>query len=209
MKILTSSFLALTLALAAPSFAQDTTTQATDETTTQTDAADAPTTAPATDEAFPVNPQAEATDGPYIRETHGSWEVRCTKEADVEDCNLYMLLKDQNDVSVAELNIEVLPAGGQAAAGITLITPLGTLLTAQVGWAIDSGKTRRYPFSWCEKSGCIARFGLTAADIAAMKKGANGKISVVSIANPKKPFELAMPLTGFTAAWNSIPAPAK
>jgi invasion protein IalB len=208
MKLLTSSFLALSLALTAPTFAQDTTTA---EPATPTVTTEAPAPAPTTpaDEAFPVEPQAPEKKGPYVRETHGTWEVRCTKAGEEEVCNLYQLLKDKNDVSVAEMNIEVLPAGGQAAAGITLITPLGTLLTAQVGWRIDSGKVRRYPFSWCEKSGCVARFGLTPADIASMKKGAKGNISVVSIADPKKPFDLSMPLTGFTAAWNSIPAPTK
>jgi invasion protein IalB len=110
---------------------------------------------------------------------------------------------------VAELTIEVLPAGGQAAAGVTFVSPLLTLLTAQMSWRIDSGKNRRYPFNWCENAGCFARFGLTGADVNAMKKGANATVTVVSIVNPQKPIELTLPLTGFTAAFNSIPAPAK
>jgi invasion protein IalB len=42
-----------------------------------------------------------------------------------------------------------------------------------------------------------------------MKKGANATVTVVSIVNPQKPIELILPLTGFTAAFDSIPAPVK
>ena len=41
--------------------------------------------------------------------------------------------------------------------------------------------------------------------ISSMKKGANGKVYVVSIATPNEPFELNLSLKGFTAAWNSVP----
>jgi invasion protein IalB len=205
MKFVTSTICALSVALALPAFAQvkveETTT--TTETTTQTEPA------PTTDETFPVEGTNAKPEGPYVREKHGNWEVRCTKVEEAEKCNLYHLLGDGQGNSVAEMNIEILPAGGQAAAGVTLITPLGTLLTAQLGWRIDSGKTRRYPYSWCESGGCIARFGLTKGDIASMKKGANGKLTLVSVVAPDKPIVLELPLTGFTAAFNSIPAPAK
>jgi len=197
MKLLTSTLCALTLVVATPSFAQDTATP-------EPEAQAAPE-APKADEVFPV--EAKKT-GPYVREKHGTWEVRCAPNEQGEVCNLYHLLSDKDGNSVAELNIEILPAGGQASAGVTLVTPLGTLLTSQVGWTIDAGKTRRYPFSWCEEAGCISRFGLTKGDIAAMKKGAGARVTVVSVTAPKTPIELDMSLTGFTAAFNSIPAPA-
>jgi len=200
MKLLTSTLCALSIAIAAPSFAQDTTTPE-PEAETKPAAADLAAQA---DEVFPLE---EEKKGPYVRETHGSWEVRCAPNQQGEVCNLYHLLSDKEGNSVAELNIEILPAGGQASAGVTLVTPLGTLLTSQVGWRIDAGKARRYPFSWCEAAGCISRFGLTKGDIAAMKKGANAKITLVSVTAPKTPIELEMSLTGFTAAFDSIPAP--
>ena len=168
-----------------------------------------PSFAQSKDEEFPVEAQQTENTGPYVRETHGAWEVRCVKLADNETCTLYQLLKDKNDISVAEINVEVLPLGNQASAGITLITPLGTSLAAQLGWHIDDEKIRQYPYGWCEQSGCVARFGLTEEDVTSMKKGANGKVYVVSIATPNEPFELNLSLTGFTAAWNSVPQPTQ
>lgn len=205
MKLVTSTLCALSIAVAMPALAQD----KVEETTTTPEVTTTETSEPKADETFPVEGTEAKPDGPYVREKHGEWEVRCTQAQETEKCNLYHLLGDGQGNSVAELNIEILPAGGQAAAGVTMITPLGTLLTAQLGWRIDSGKTRRYPYSWCESGGCVARFGLTKGDVASMKKGANGKLTLVSVVAPDKPIELQLPLTGFTAAYNSIPAPAK
>tara|TARA_R110002096_G_scaffold14041_8_gene49224 strand:+ start:3823 stop:4431 length:609 start_codon:yes stop_codon:yes gene_type:complete len=202
MNLVTTTLYALTIAMALPAFAQD---KVEDTTTTTQETAPAPKA----DETFPVEGQAADPAGPYIRETHGAWDVRCSKTGEAETCNLYQLMDDGQGNSVAEMNIEVLPAGGQAAAGVTLISPLGTLLTAQITWQIDSGKARRYPFSWCESAGCISRFGLTSADITAMKKGANAKITLVSVVAPDQPINLTLPLTGFTASFNAIPTPTK
>lgn len=190
MKIITSTILAFTLALSAPVSAQDTTT-----------------TESAADAAFPVDAAEPVIKPPYVREKHGEWSVTCTEIEGAEQCKLYHLFVDDKGNSVAELTIEVLPAGSQAAAGVTFVSPLLTLLTAQMSWRVDSAKNRQYPFNWCETSGCFSRFGLTKADVDAMKKGANATVTVVSIVNPKKPIELTLPLTGFTAAFNSIPAP--
>ncbi len=194
MNYLTSTLLALTLVFAAPLSAQDTTTD---------------TTAAKADAEFPVASSAPQVKPPFIRETHGAWSVNCTQVDEEELCKLYHLFTDGEGNSVAELTIEILPKGSQAAAGVTFVSPLLTLLTAQMSWRVDAAENRRYPFNWCETAGCFVRFGLTAADVAAMKKGANTTVTVVSIVNPKKPIELTLPLTGFTAAFNSIPAPAK
>ena len=45
-------------------------------------------------------------------------------------------------------------------AGVTVVTPLGTLLTAGVVVQVDTGEQRQYPFAWCSQVGCFARFGL-------------------------------------------------
>ena len=113
MKIFTSTILAFSLALAAPVAAQDTTTEN------------------KADEAFPVDTTEPEVKPPYVREKHGEWNVTCTEVDGTELCKLYHLFTDGQGNSVAELTIEVLPAGGQAAAGVTFVSPLLTLLTAQ------------------------------------------------------------------------------
>ena len=93
-----------------------------------------------------------ATDGElqvgqtYIAEEHGAWQMRCVKSEEGKDpCQLYQLLSDDEGNSVAEFSIFNLPEGQEAAAGATVVTPLETLLTADLRLQVDAGKARRYP----------------------------------------------------------------
>lgn len=158
--------------------------------------------------AFPVaQEEGEIKVGQqYTRETFDDWEVRCIKAAEgtADTCGLYQLLKDGEGNGVAEFNLVALPKGGQAAGGVTFVTPLGTLLTAQTTMRVDSGKAKKYPFSWCERSGCVARFGLTNAELTSLKRGNVAKLTISSIAAPEKPIELDLSLKGVTAALNAV-----
>ncbi|MEM7440907.1 MAG: invasion associated locus B family protein [Pseudomonadota bacterium] len=212
----------LGLLTGAPAFAQtDTTTEETTTTeepaaeetaTEETDAADAETDASTeSDEQFPVAGEQPEPGEPqpgdgYLKTKFESWEVRCIKaeEGEVENCNLYVLLNDEDGASVAEFNVTALPAGGKAAAGVDIATPLGSLLTKQVLMKIGTGKTNRYPYTWCDQLACIARFGLTAQQIDAMKRGISAEITVYSIAAPDEAIKLTLSLKGFTAAWNEV-----
>lgn len=202
--------LAAFLALAPAAHAQDATTGEAATQTAEPPKTDAPK--PETDEVFPV---AEENPEPlpgqiYLRETHGDWEVRCVKAAadaepdSKEVCRLYQLLNDQDGIDVAEINIRRLPDGGKAAAGVDFASPLGSLLTAQVTMRVDSGKAKRYPYSWCDQYGCFSRFGLTGQEIAQMKKGAKATVVIAAVSAPQKPITLTMSLKGFTAAWNAV-----
>lgn len=135
-------------------------------------------------------------------ETHGAWELRC--EVGGGACFIYQLANDPNGNPVAEITMIQLPEGSEAAAGATAITPLGTMLTAGFVLQIDNGQARQYPFTWCTRSGCFARFGLTTAEINAMKAGAVARSQIVSASAPDQPVILEMSLTGFTAAWNAL-----
>lgn len=141
-----------------------------------------------------------------IRETFGDWEIRCAPEG--ADCFMYQLALDDEESPVAEVSILKLPEGSEAVAGATVVSPLGTLLTAGVVLQIDSGEQRQYPFTWCSQVGCFARFGLTQETIAAMKRGRGGSMTLVSVAAPDEPLALDLSLTGFTAAFDSLSPPA-
>ena len=105
----------LSLAFAAPGFAQDT-----------APAADA-TTAPAPVEGdaatntdlslgATVDAPADGVGSSYVAATFDSWEQRCIRSEDGSDpCQLYQLLKDAKGNSVAEITMFGLPAGQQAA----------------------------------------------------------------------------------------------
>ncbi|WP_316646571.1 invasion associated locus B family protein [Ovoidimarina sediminis] len=150
----------------------------------------------------------ESSDGvgtPYVKETSGDWEVRCVRTEDGNDpCQLYQLLKDQNGTSVAEITVFPLPQGGQAVAGATIITPLETLLTEQITMQIDSGGAKRYPFSFCTRSGCISRIGLLEEDLAAFRAGNAAQLRIVPVTAPDQNVLLTVSLSGFTAGYNAI-----
>lgn len=200
--ILTPVLLSLVLGLGSGAFAQESSEQAEpQETSPQTE-----TITEAVDGEFPVANDDPQPGDEYTRETHGDWAVNCIKvqEGEEDVCQIYQLLSDEDGNSVAEFRLVALPKGGQAVAGATVTTPLGTLLTAKIAMRVDAGKVKRYDYSWCTQVGCFARFGLTNGEIAGMRKGAKATVTIAAVTAPDSPLPLELSLTGFTAAWNAI-----
>ncbi|MEM1301530.1 MAG: invasion associated locus B family protein [Pseudomonadota bacterium] len=175
------------------------------ETTTDTEEAPAPATSGISMGTTVVEGRALGEE--YVLEEHGDWVLRCiTTEEEQDPCQLYQLLLDEAGNSVAEISMFPLNNGGEAVAGGTIITPLSTLLTAQVSLRVDSGATRRYPFTFCTAEGCFSRVGFTADDIASMKRGAAGTLTIVPAGSPDARVNLTVSLTGFTAGYDSLDA---
>ncbi len=210
--------LALILTFSGAAIAQETTTDTTttpttqsEETATETDT-EAPTVATEVERSMGVDVNAENGVGTvYVKDEFGDWQLQCFRvpEGETEPCQLYQLLKDENGNGVAEVNFISLPDGQQAAAGATIVTPLETLLTQQLTLAIDGGPTKRYPFTWCGAAGCYSRIGFSNADVAAFKRGASAKITVVPVAAPDQKVIVTMSLTGFTDGYNAVLAANK
>ena len=181
----------------------------------EADVPDAPAAETATPDAAPGEP-AGAETAPagdpaapevmeIVRDTFGDWEVRCAPQGD--DCFMYQLALDSQNNPVAEVSILKLPDGSEAAAGVTMVTPLGTLLQSGVVVQVDQSEARQYPFNWCSQVGCFARFGLTQESINAMKRGNTATIMLASVAAPEEPVRLNLSLTGFTAGYDSLVPP--
>lgn len=196
------STLALTTTMA---FAQDSTQDAAED-------APASDTAPVADgnSADGLSTGTPVQDGPqvgqtYIAETFQDWELRCVvADGGKDPCQLYQLLKDGEGNSVAEFSMFDLPAGGQAVAGATIITPLETLLTAELRLSVDGGQAKRYPYSFCSGVGCFSRVGFTAEEITQFKRGVSGQVTIVPAAAPDDTVDLKVSLSGFTAGWNAV-----
>jgi len=141
----------------------------------------------------------------YVESEHGDWEIRCIKaeEGEKAPCQLYQLLKDSNGNPVAEINIFPLGGEGQPAAGATVITPLESLLTAQLGMSVDGGAVKKYPYSWCSQIGCFSRIGFSAAEVAAFKNGINASLIIVPVAAADQKVSLTVSLKGFTAGFKA------
>lgn len=176
---------ALILSLAGAAFAQDAAT----------------TTA---DEEFPIAPATDTAPSEFTKATHGDWQIRCTTST-IEQCVLYQLLKDANGTPVVEITMVKLPTGGQAIAGVTAVTPLGTVLTTGFAFQIDANPARQYPYNWCTPNGCFSRFGLDAASVAMMKSGNEGVVALFSFNQGKDPIRLKLSLNGFTAGFEELP----
>ena len=141
----------------------------------------------------------------YIADNFQDWELRCIKADGGKDpCQLYQLLKGADGNAVAEFSLFNLPEGGEAVAGATIITPLETLLTAQLRLGVDGGQAKRYPYSFCSGVGCFSRVGFTAEDIEKFKKGSSAEVTIVPAAAPDDTVKLTVSLSGFTAGWNAV-----
>lgn len=215
------------LALAAPVAAQDTAdddaaSTSSEETTAETDtetsseaepetaADDSEAEAPAED-APEAEPAAEAAENAepalgqtYVAEPVGDWELRCvrTETPENDPCQLYQLLKEGDGNPLAEISLFRLPEDSKLPAGATVIVPLETLLTGQLGISVDGGQPKSYPFSFCNRQGCYARIGLTAEDVAAFKRGAEAKVMIRPFAAPDQIVTSTMSLSGFTAGYD-------
>lgn len=142
----------------------------------------------------------------YILEEHGDWDVRCVRTDSGDDpCQLYQLLQDGEGNNVAEISIFPLPRNdGDAVAGATIITPLETLLTAQVALGVDQGAVKRYPFTWCSSIGCFSRVGFTAEDIVSFRRGREARLAIRPMAAPDQTVTLSVSLSGFTAGYEAV-----
>ncbi|MEM8824443.1 MAG: invasion associated locus B family protein [Pseudomonadota bacterium] len=188
--------------LSLPALAQDTTTS-TDAPAAETEAGGA-AEAPNTD--LPIGTPETTEPEIYLREEHGAWQVRCLRAPEGQDdpCQLYQRLSDAQGQPTADINFFDLPDGTEVVTGATLLTPLQSLLTAQVRISVDGGQVRTYPYTFCDPSGCYARMGFTADDVAAFRRGAVATVIVVPAVAPDQPAELQMSLSGFTAGLAAI-----
>ena len=197
---LKSIFLAALLVQAGPTFAQETQNEDQAETTEQSNQA-------ASDLSLgePVGPQVGQ---PYILNENGDWQTRCIKAPEGQDdsCNLYQLLLDTDGNQVSEVSVFRLPDGRNIVAGAEVVVPLETLLTQQLTLTIDSGEARRYPFTFCNAAGCVARVGFTQAEIDQLKRGNSARLRLVPAAAPDQEVLLTMSLSGFTAAFDNVTA---
>ena len=157
----------------------------------------------------PVDDTAPRPGEPYVREVFGDWALRClVAEVGEDPCQMYQLLLDPSENPVAEISIVPLADGGPAVAGVVVVVPLETLLTEQLTLSIDGGEARRYAFNFCNRAGCVARFGLTDEQVALLKRGASGVLTIVPAAVPDQQINLTMSLIGFTAGFDAATATA-
>ena len=142
----------------------------------------------------------------YLAGNKGDWNVRCItgNPGKADRCEIQQLLFINENTPIADISIFKLPAGEIAVAAANVMVPLETLLTKKFRIAFSEESKKEFPYSFCNKNGCLVRMGLLEEDIEAMKKGASSEISITHISKPDSAINLSLSLDGFTAAFDII-----
>ncbi|MDF1801299.1 invasion associated locus B family protein [Thalassovita sp.] len=160
---------------------------------------------PAEDTGLEMGQEVATGPQPYFREESGDWKLECLKTGtEQEPCQLFQESYGADGKPLSNIRLFRLPEGGPAVAGAVIAVPLEVLLTAQMTLTIDDGKAKRYPFSVCDPLGCYARIGLTADEVAELKRGAKAVIQVVPFVAPNERMTVNLSLKGFTAGYEKI-----
>lgn len=194
--------LAALLALASPALAQD------GGDTAAPEGADA---APAADAAG--SGQVET----YVDEVFTDWSRECIRRpegsAEPDPCWVTQVLKDDNGRPFGKFSVRRMPPNGQAIAQADLAVSMELVpyLPAGVTLAVDKGLAKEFQYLFCTPgTGCLAQPNLSKADIDAFKAGEvlNMGFAIVSRATELATISSPISLKGFTAAFDSIEAPA-
>ena len=142
----------------------------------------------------------------YLAGNKGDWNVRCItgNPGEADRCEIQQLLFINENTPIADISIFKLPAGEIAVAAANVMVPLETLLTKKFRISFSEESKKEFPYSFCNKNGCLVRMGLLEEDIEAMKKGVSSEISITHISKPDSAINLSLSLDGFTAAFEII-----
>ena len=142
----------------------------------------------------------------YLAGNKGDWNVRCItgNPGEADRCEIQQLLLLNENTPIADISIFKLPDDEVAVAAANVMVPLETLLTKKFRFAFSEDSVKEFPYSFCNKNGCLVRMGLLEEDVEAMKKGSSSEISITHISDPNSSIKLGLSLKGFTAAFEII-----
>jgi invasion protein IalB len=136
---------------------------------------------------------------PAAPEAPAAWRVECTGDGRALECRAIQQIF-QRDTRQLVTSVAVRYAPETKAGQMSILLPLGLNLTEPVLVKVDNGPPERQPIQTCNNAGCLVT--MTAPDklLAAMRTGADLKLTVQD-AN-KKAIELSLPLLGFGLAYD-------
>ena len=141
----------------------------------------------------------------YKKGQFGDWTLRCVKTKVLKDpCQLFQLMLNVDRTPIAEFTLNIIEPNGIIIAGATVITPLETLLTAELTIRIDENEAKIYPFAFCIQMGCVARVGLTEDDLTRYSAGIQATVTMVPASAPNQQENLKLSLKGFTAGHKAL-----
>jgi invasion protein IalB len=126
-----------------------------------------------------------------------AWRVECTGDGKALDCRaIQLMVRDRQLI----MQIAVRYDSTTKAPAMSILLPLGLNLTEPVLIKVDNGAPERQPIQTCDNTGCLVAMPIGEKLLAAMRSGAEIKITVQDAS--KKPIEMALPLLGFAVAYD-------
>lgn len=165
------------------------------------------TTEGETDPPAPVTEETAEVGQFYEKSEHGDWRVRCIRaQLGKEDlCEMYVVVVTPDKQPVSEFTLTRISDQKEAVALATVRTPLEVLLPPGIEIQIDGKPAGRIPYIACTPRYCQSEIRLRAKDVSAFKRGAKATLKVVVLSEPPQPIDLNVSLSGFTAAFDSLP----
>lgn len=137
-------------------------------------------------------------------ETFGAWTRVCNAEGAQQSCLISQVLKDDEGNNVAEVSIVDVADGDETVAGISIATPLDTLLLPGVRFQVDAFDENRLPFNFCQPGGCVVQIGLTQENIDIFSTATAAAVTIVPVAAPDVEVALSLSFDGFADAFASL-----
>jgi len=130
------------------------------------------------------------------------WFKACTKQEDIDVCNVQFLLRADSGQLLTSVNlIEV--KGKVNRRVLQIAVPTGRLIPPGVGLQIDGGQTQKIDYAICVPDRCVAEAQLTDQIVASFKKGSELTLTSVNFQNQPNPMKVT--LKGFTGAFDGEP----
>ena len=111
-----------------------------------------------------------------------------------DPCNMTQLILTEDNSPIAEISLFRVQSNPTAVAGADITVPLETLLTAPLVIRYSESNAKQYPYTFCNKIGCIARIGFSQEDVDLMKAGDRAILSITHIQQPEQAITFPMSL---------------
>ena len=135
------------------------------------------------------------------RPAQATWRVNCSSSQAGLDCRatqvLFVKTTGQRFLALA---VRVLP--GTKKPEMLVEVPLRTYLPAGVSLQFGQDAAKAVPIRSCNRSGCVATYAVTEAEIGAMQKATDLTVSIRDL--QKRPITLTVPVEGFAEAYAKI-----
>lgn len=130
-----------------------------------------------------------------------TWKVACSSKQVGLDCRaLQTLFLKNTGQPVLTVAVHVPPDTKKPTMLFSL--PLGFYIPAGVSLQFGKDTAKALPVQSCDRSGCLAQYAVSAAEISAMQQGADLSVTLQDMR--KKPITFLVPVAGFAEAYAKV-----